>query len=83
MMDDTEVITKYKRRGPELMLFMRPMYRQQQPSGQSTCFTVPVIQKHAMYGQNEAYIKIYDSFNENINDVMAYKIPIECRIVSQ
>ncbi|CAG2169065.1 unnamed protein product [Oppiella nova] len=83
MMDDTEVITKYKRRGPELMLFMRPMYRQQQPSGQSSCFTVPVIQKHAMYGQNEAHIKIYDSFNEDINDVMAYKIPIECHIVSQ
>ena len=75
-MIDTEVVAKYKRRGTELMLFLHPFHTREQ----SYCFTVPVVQKQEVYGSNRAFIKIYDYYNEDINDVIAYQIPDQCRI---
>lgn len=79
-MIDTEVVAKYKRRGSEVMVFLHPMNglnRRQQ------CFAIPVVRRQEVYDKNKAFIKIYDYYNEDISDVIAYEIPLECQIDSR
>ena len=79
-MIDTEVVAKYKRRGSEVMLFLHAFDHQ---SDRFQCFTVPVVRRQEVYDKNKAFIKIYDYYNEDVSDVIAYEIPLECQIDSR
>jgi hypothetical protein len=76
-MINTEVVAKYRKRGNELYMFLHPFLNKEQ----SQCFSVPVVRRHGIYGTNKAFIKIYDYYNEDINDVVGYEIPLQCQTI--
>jgi hypothetical protein len=73
---DSDVVSKYKELDGELLLFFNTLHSDKE----SYCVTIPVVQKEELYDTREAYIRIYDYYNEDLNDVVPYKIPYECQI---
>ncbi len=69
-------MSKYKELDGELLLFFNTLHSDKE----SYCVTIPVVQKEELYDTREAYIRIYDYYNEDLNDVVPYKIPYECQI---
>jgi hypothetical protein len=75
-MIDSEIVSKYKKLDGEVLLFLHTLHSDKE----SYCITIPVVQKEELYDTREAYIRIYDYYNEDLNDVIPYKIPHECQI---
>jgi len=75
-MIDSEIVSKYKKLEGEVLLFFHTLHSDKE----SYCITIPVVQKEELYDTREAYIRIYDYYNEDLNDVIPYKIPRECQI---
>jgi len=76
-MIDSEFVTKYKNLDREVLLFLHPFRN----TKESYCITIPLVQTEDLHDASEAYIKIYDYYNEDLNDLIPYKIPLECQIV--
>jgi len=75
-MTDRQIVSKYKDLEREVMIFLHPFHNKEE----SHCITVPIVQRHELHEGSEAYIKIYDYYNEDLSDLIPYAIPLQCQI---
>ncbi len=76
-MIDNESVVKYKNLNGEVLVFLQSFHNNKE----SYCVTIPLVQKEELYDTSEAYIRVYDYYNEDLNDVIPYRIPLQCQIV--
>jgi len=74
---DNESVIKYKNLNGEVLVFLHSFHNNKE----SYCVTIPLVQKEELYDTSEAYIRVYDYYNEDLNDVIPYRIPLQCQIV--